>query len=175
MPAESQAKVISWKTKWRGVRVLLHGDALGEREKLERRAKARPLGKGTCGCSSCWGKGHEGLRCRSLLVRSSLPWALSAPAGHPPAPTTSWQSRRACLRLDLAGLAHTVCAILVEKGKIETPELYAEAFASVRMQGESGGQVMNVLIKMLVMMTVPLTYFFKKLVYRWAMWLVPYW
>lgn len=54
----------------------------------------------------------------------------------------------------------------MEKGKIETPELYAEAFASVRMQGESGGQVMNVLIKMLVMMTVPLTYFFKKLVYR---------
>lgn len=40
-----------------------------------------------------------------------------------------------------------------------------EAFASAWLQGKSGGQVMNVLIKMLVVLTVQLT-FFKKVMYR---------
>lgn len=110
-----------------------HGEALGEREKLERGPKARPLGKWTCG--SCRGKERAALGggTPSLLpvllqgIHQHLPPCRQQGPCCFPAPAANCLS----MHLELAGGARrhlwcwdVVCVILAKKGKMQNPELY---------------------------------------------------
>lgn len=193
MAAESQAKVISWRAKWSGVRALPWG-SVGRKGKAGKESQGKTSGKRDLWLLQLPREGRDMRGWDAMLAGSRLPWAqppLSVSGG---APTASWQGRQqGCCRFpalssrllplfEPKGGWHGSCGLCNtgEKGKKRKPQncidmdSCTEAFASAWLQGKSGGQVMNVLIKMLVVLTVQLT-FFKKVMYRWAMWLVPYW